>query len=77
VIFVPKVQGTITCNEFRPINTVEVYEKVLELTVKEQLLNYCTKNSILNANQSGFREHHSCESVVVSMYSKFVKWIDE
>jgi len=34
---------------------VEVYEKVLEPTVKEQLLNYW-------------------ESVVVSMYSKFVKF---
>lgn len=76
VIPVPKVQGTKLFNEFRPINTVEVYEKVLELAVKEQLHKHCTENNILIANQSGFRSHHSCESVVVSICSEFVKSMD-
>jgi len=34
---VPKIQNTKMYNEFRPINTVNIYEKVLELVVKKQL----------------------------------------
>ncbi|CAH0562894.1 unnamed protein product [Brassicogethes aeneus] len=76
VIPVPKVQNTKSHNEFRPINTVPIYEKVIELCVKEQLLNYCVNNKIIVSNQSGFRENHSCESVVVSISDDFLKAID-
>jgi len=62
---VPNVHNTKCHSEFRPINTVPIYEKLLEICVKEQLLDYCDSHNIIVQEQSGFREGHSCESVVV------------
>jgi len=73
---VPKVSGTTLYNEFRPNNTVPVYEKVLELAVKKQLPDHWDINSLLVVNQSGFRESHSSESVVVNLCDIFKKEID-
>jgi hypothetical protein len=44
---VPKVPKAKNCNEFRPINTVPVYEKLLEIVVKEQLKQHCDMNMII------------------------------
>lgn len=77
VIPVPKVPGTKLCKEFRPINTVAVYEKVLELTAKKQLQDHCDRNKILVIHQSGFRERHSCESVVINICDVFLREIDK
>lgn len=77
MIPVPKVSNTNKYNEFRPINVVELYEKVLELAVKRQLLNHCDKNNIIVINQSGFRESHSCETVVINICDIFLKEIDK
>lgn len=67
IVPVSKVAGSDKCNDFRPINTVETYEKVLEIAVKMQLQEHCNENNILVSNQSGFRELHSCESVVIHL----------
>lgn len=76
VIPVAKILNTKNYKEFRPINTVEIYEKVLEITVKEQLCKYCDDNNILVVNQSGFREEHSCETVIVNTCDIFKKEMD-
>jgi hypothetical protein len=36
------------CDEFRPINIVPVYEKILEVAVKNQLIEFCDKNLVIN-----------------------------
>lgn len=77
VVPVPKVPNTKESHQFRPINTVEIYEKVLELLVKKQLLNHCNINNILVPNQSGFRLNHSCETVIINICDTFVKCIDK
>lgn len=76
VIPVPKIPGTTNHVEFRPINTVAVYEKVLEMVVKEQLQSFCDSNNILVSNQSGFRQRHSCESVIINICDDFLKAAD-
>lgn len=73
---VQKVTNTKLCSEYRPINNVPVYEKLLEMVVKEQLLQYCEKNNIIVTNQSGFRQGHSCESVVVNICDEFRRAVD-
>lgn len=40
VLPVPKIGGTITIEEFRPINKLPVYEKVLEILVHRQIVEY-------------------------------------
>lgn len=59
-----KVPGTIKCNEFRPINMLPTYEKVLEAVIKEQMENYVEGNGFVIDEQSGYRKNHSCESTL-------------
>jgi len=41
-----------------------VYEKVLEILVHNQLVNYLEDNNLLQECQSGFRVRHSCETAL-------------
>lgn len=61
---IPKVPGTVKCEEFRPVNTLPTYEKVLEEAVRESLEYHISVNQIVIDEQSGFRKHHSCESTL-------------
>jgi len=47
VISIPKIKGTIRINEFRPINKLLVYEKILEMVVHKQLVKYLESNEII------------------------------
>jgi hypothetical protein len=62
IVPIQKISGTKKCEEFRPINILPAYEKILESAVKEQFLNYLERNNILIEEQSGFRAVHSCET---------------
>ncbi|KAJ8973423.1 hypothetical protein NQ317_016706 [Molorchus minor] len=61
---IEKVNNTIKSWEFRPINSLPHPEKLLEMVVYQQLLEYFNENNIIFENQSGFREKHSCESAL-------------
>jgi len=59
-----KGPGTIKIEEFRPINKLPVYEKLLEIMVHKQLVIYLENNNLLEKGQSGFRAKHSCETAL-------------
>lgn len=61
---IEKVNGTLKIDEFRPINTLPSYEKVLEIIVKIQFDDYIDKNKIMAEQQSGFRKNHCCETAL-------------
>ena len=61
---IPKVPGTVKCDEFRPINTLPTYEKILEEAVRESIDYHISDNQIVIEEQSGFRKNHSCESTL-------------
>jgi len=63
VVPVPKVRGTIKIEEFRPINKLPIYEKLLE-KIHKQLVTYLENNNLLEEGQSGFRAKHSCETAL-------------
>lgn len=64
IIPIQKKTGTRKCDEFRPINTLPSYEKLMECEVKDQLQKYIDSNEILAIEQSGFRKLHSCETAL-------------
>lgn len=64
VIPIPKIKRTKKVEEFRPINKLPIYEKILEIIVHRQLINYLEENKILEECQSGFRAKHSCETAL-------------
>ncbi|KMQ86033.1 rna-directed dna polymerase from mobile element jockey-like protein [Lasius niger] len=64
VIPIPKIKKPIKASDYRPINVLPVYEKVLELVVKERLEKYLEENEVLTEHQSGFRKSYSCETAI-------------
>lgn len=69
VIPTPKVAGTAKCEEFRPINMLPTYEKVLEGVEggEKQLNQYTADNNIIIGEQFGFRKNYSCEMAINSI----------
>lgn len=64
IIPTEKINNTNICSEFRPVNSLPIPEKLLEMVVKEQLLEFIQDNNILISEQSGFRKNHSCETAL-------------
>lgn len=61
---VPKVKNTRSCMEMRPINVLIDLEKLLEVIVYEQIIEYIEENKILNIYQAGFRKQYSTETAL-------------
>jgi len=56
VVPILKVRGTKKVEEFRPINKLPIYEKILEIIVHSQLIDYLENNNLLEECQSGFEQ---------------------
>ena len=77
VVPIPKIGGAIKIEEFRPINKLPVYEKVLEILAHRQIVEYLDKYDLINESQSGFRAKHSCETALQWVISSWKKIIGE
>lgn len=77
IISVPKVPNTNLAQEMRPINMLPFCEKLLELTVYDQMLEYIKDNNLLCTYQSGFRDKHSCETALQCVISDWKDDINE
>lgn len=76
VIPIPKVTNTKRAAEFRPINKLPTYEKILEEIVKKQLNEFIETNKIIRNEQSGFREKQSCETAIQAVLDEWKINID-
>ncbi|XP_011632002.1 uncharacterized protein LOC105423786 [Pogonomyrmex barbatus] len=77
IISIPKVDKAKKASEFRPINVLLIFEKVLELVVKEQIERYLENNSIIIEHQSGFRKHYSCETAIQTIVDEWKLIVSE
>lgn len=77
VIPIRKIKNTVLSNEFRPINTIPVMNKILQTLVKYELETYMEQNDILNKYQSGFRQKHSCEAALNLIMASWKKEIND
>ena len=77
IIPIPKIEKPKKASEYRPINILPTYEKVLELVVKEQIDKYLHSNDIISEHQSGFRKYHSCETAIQSVIDDWKLIISE
>lgn len=64
VIPIPKIGKPKKASEYRPINMLPIYEKVLEIVIKKQIEGYLQNNNIITEHQSGFRKNYSCETAI-------------
>lgn len=77
IIPIEKIKNSNDSCNFRPINTLPPIEKILELAVYEQLLNYFNSNNLFISNQSGFRKQYSCETALQLTISEWIQDIDD
>lgn len=54
-----------------------IYEKILELVVKEQIEMYLQNNDIITEHQSDLRKNHSCETAIQSIIDEWKLIISE
>src|SRR6218665_761379 len=59
-------------SNYRPISHLSFLSKLTERIVLARLHDYVSSNSFLNPHQSGFTNHHSTETLLVSLYNKLV-----
>jgi len=77
IIPIPKIDKAKKASEYRPINVLPIFEKVLELVVKEQLEVYLETNEIITEHQSGFRKHYSCETAIQTVVDEWKLIVSE
>src|SRR6218665_3304164 len=64
------------CQNYRPISNLSFLSKTLERLVSLQLLPYIEQSGLLPPSQSGFRVHHSTETVLLSLLSDIYSAVD-
>lgn len=74
---IQKVNNTKNAAEFRPINVLPMFEKIIEKIVYLQLMKFIDKNKILIPEQSGFRENHSCETALQNVINEWKQNCDK
>lgn len=77
IIPIPKINKAIKASHYRPINMLPLYEKVLELVVKNQIEKYLETNDIITEHQSGFRKQYSCETAIQTVVDEWKVDISE
>lgn len=74
---IQKVKGSNRYEDFRPINSMVVPEKIMEYEVKKQLLRHIDKHKVLINEQSGYRRGHSCESALNYVVANWKSVLDK
>lgn len=77
VIPIPKINCANKLEDYRGINMLPIVEKLIEIVVHSQILNYMETNNLLFERQSGFRKNHSCETAVQLVVNEWKKSIDK
>lgn len=76
IVPIPKIKQTVNAKDFRPINMLPTCEKILEIAVHRQIVEYFENNSLLMERQSGFRSNHSCEYALQLVITEWRKELD-
>ncbi|XP_015438094.1 PREDICTED: uncharacterized protein LOC107193204, partial [Dufourea novaeangliae] len=77
IVPIPKIVKPNKACEYRPINILPTYEKILEIVVKEQIEIFLQNNSIITEHQSGFRKNHSCETAIQTVIDEWKLIVSE
>lgn len=64
-------------NNFRPISVLPIISKLLERHICIQLMLYLPSYNLIVSTQSGFRHHHSTESILIKLTDDWLAAMDQ
>ena len=64
-------------NNFRSISVLSIISKLLERHIFTQLMLYLRSHNLIVSTQSGFRPHHSAESILLKMTDDWLAAMDQ
>lgn len=64
-------------SSYRPISNLSFLSKIVEKCVSAQMLEHICNFNLLSNNQSGYRQHHSCETAITKIYNDLVTVADK
>ena len=62
---------------YRPISNLSFVSKILERVVLDQFNEYLEDHNLFCSEQSGYRPHHSCKTLLIRMNEDIVSGIDQ
>ena len=62
---------------YRPVSLTCIIGKLMERIVKEQLMSYLEKNSLIAKTQHGFRSGHSPQTNLIEFLNRTTQWMDK
>jgi len=76
VIPFPKVKNCSEFKDLRPISILSPFAKILEKIIDKQVRGHLSSFNILPENQSGFRPHYDCASVLAAICDDIISSLD-
>ena len=73
IIPIPKINPPTSATDFRPISLLPTISKVFEKILHKKMLNFLTKQKIINTCQYGFLNKHFTELALTSTHDQLIK----
>ena len=61
---------------YRPVALIPVLSKVLERVVSQQIIQYLSKNNILNPNHHAYRSKHKTSTAMIQMVNSWAEALE-
>jgi len=69
---IPKVHSPSSSSQYRPISVLLVLSKLFEKILYHRVYSYLTEHNLIDKRQNGFRENHSAELAITTIYDELV-----
>ena len=73
---IPKVHSPSCSSEYRPISVLPVLSKLFEKILYHRVYSYLTEHNLIYNRQYGFRESHSTELAITTIYDELLRNFD-
>ena len=73
---IPKVHSPSSSSEYRPISVLPVLSKLFEKNLYHRVYSYLTEHNLIDKRRYGFRENHSTELAISTIYDELLSNFD-
>jgi len=73
---IPKLRSPSSSSEYRPISVLPVLPKLFEKVLYHRVYSYLTEHNLIDIRQHGFRENHSTELAITTIYDELRRNFD-